>query len=424
MAIFVSTRGRPQTLFARMWHLLLSILVLTFAVNAFLVKGALHLGSDFQTERRLQHIGDHWARQATLEEPLGIDPVTVIYPRHDQLPPELQRMLSPDKRGIVELGDQDLDYYVLAQSHATGRAFYVVESHAEVKPTETIESQVFIWYLTGVVPFGLLLLWLCKRITGRVTAPMREVGRLVSARDPRSLEKLALPAHSPVEIEALVAQINSALQRTTDVLDRERSFTRFASHELRTPAAIMQAALERIEAHGRPEQGPAIERARRGLRDMNALVDTFLQLSGDTVRPVSDAVSIDEAWVRALIRHLMGESPSHVFSVVERHPLLLSAPATTVHVLVANMLKNAVFHGGPDRIEVVVDEHGIDVRNGLPDTPSTAGFGLGTQIAHRICERFGWTFELTVGKHLAVARLRVPEARPKPMARMPPTNRH
>jgi hypothetical protein len=130
---------------------------------------------------------------------------------------------------------------------------------------------------------------------------------------------------------------------------------------------------------------------------------------------VSDALSIDEAWVRSLIRHLMGESPSHAFSVVERHPLLLSAPATTVHVLVANMLKNAVFHGGPDRIEVVVDECSIEVRNGLPDTPSTAGFGLGTQIAHRICERFGWTFKLTVGERLAVARLWVPTSgRPDP----------
>jgi len=408
MASFLSTRGRPQTLFARMWQLLLLILVLTFVINGFLVRGALHLGSDIETEHRLQHIGDYWSKQAQLAGPFGIDPVTVIYPRHELLPPELQRMLSPDERGIFEIGDEPEDYFVLAQSHASGRAFYVVESHSEVKPDETTESRVFLWYLTGAVPFGLLLLWLCKRITGRITAPMMEVGRLVSARDPGSLEKVALPAHSPVEIEALVAQINSALQRTADVLDRERSFTRFASHELRTPAAIVQAALERIEAHGRPEQRPAIERAHRGLRDMHSLVDTFLQLSGDTVRPVSDALSIDEAWVRSLIRHLMGESPSHAFSVLERHPLLLSAPATTVHVLVANMLKNAVFHGGPDRIDVVIDECSIEVRNGLPDTPSTAGFGLGTQIAHRICERFGWTFELTVGERLAVARLWVP----------------
>ena len=415
MAAFFSKGERSHTLFAKMWHLLLVVLVLTFVVNAFLVKGALHLGSDFQTERRLQHIGDHWSKQARLEAPLGIDPVTVIYPRHELLPPELQRMLSPDKRGILELEDQDLDYFVLAQSHATGGAFYVVESHAEVKPDEAIESRVFLWYLVGIVPFGLLLLWLCKRITARVTARMMEVGRLVSARDPRSLEKVALPANAPVEVKALVVQINSALQRTSDALDRERSFTRFASHELRTPAAIVQAALERIEAHGRPEQRPAIERAHRGLRDMHALVDTFLQLSTDTVQPVSDALSIDEAWVRSLIRHLMGENPSHEFSVVERHPLLLAAPATTVHVLVANMLKNAVFHGGPDRIEVVVDECSIEVRNGLPDTPSTGGYGLGTQITHRICERFGWTFKLTVGERLAVARLSVPPSgRPDP----------
>jgi signal transduction histidine kinase len=398
--------SRPRTLFARMWHSLLLIMLATFVVHAFLVMGTLQLGSEAQTQRRLERIGEHWSTQAPLAEPLGLDPVTVIYPRHDLLPSNIQRMLPADSRGIFELGNRAEDYFVLARSRSVGPAFYVVEFHSEVKPNETMEHQVFIWYLMGMVPLCLVLLWLCQRITARVAAPMREVGRQVVARSPGSLEPLALPPGSPVELEALVGQINSALQRTADLLDRERSFTRFASHELRTPAAVVQSALERIEAHANPEQERPIARARRGLRDMHALIDTFLQLSTHSDKaPAAAPVSIDREWVAALIRHVTGGSTGRAFTIEVQRPLVLAAPATMVHVLMANLLKNAMFHGGPEPIDVVISADAFEVRNSLLDKPSPSGFGLGCQIAHRICARCGWSFTLTMTDGVATARV-------------------
>jgi signal transduction histidine kinase len=411
------TAPRQRTLFAKMWHPLLAIMLATFAIHAFLVTGTLQLGAEAQTARRLKRIGDYWAAQAPLQAPLGLDPVTVVYPRYELLPANIRQMMRSDARGLFELGNRAQDYFVLARSrdHDMAEAmFYVVEFHSEVKPNETIEHQVFLWYSVGVLPFLVLLLWLCKRITARVAAPMRDVGHQVVARPPSSLEPVALPSGSSVELEVLVKQINSALQRTADVLERERSFTEFASHELRNPAAVIQAALERIEAFSRPEQAQALGRAQRGLTDMHALIDTFLQLSGDAVNAHDmNSVSVDGAWLQALFEHISGGSNERPFQVDVRAPLKLSAPATMVHVLFANVLKNALFHGGPGAIEATISSDGVEVRNSLPDKPAAAGYGLGSQIARRICARCGWDFTLTLNKHVAIARVHLAKSDPR-----------
>ena len=400
---------RPRTMLAKMWRAILLVMLTTFLIHAFLVAAALQLGAEAQTERRLARIGEHWKRQDPLAEPLGLDPVTVIYPRYEKLPSNIQQMLSPESRGIFELGNRAQDYFVLAQAHDGGPAFYVVEFHYEVKPNETIENQVFVWYLIGITPLCILLLWICKRITARVTAPMREVGRLVTAREPGSLKPVALPPGSSMELEALVAEINGALQRTADVLDRERSFTRFASHELRTPVAVVQAALERIEVNAAPEQALPIARAHRGLRDMHALIDTFLHLSADASGgPKECFTAVTSDWVASLYTHVTAGHSERKLSIHSTSSLVLAAPETMARVLLANMLKNALFHGGPGPIEVTIDSCFLEVRNSLPEQPSPRGYGLGTQIAQRICARFHWQFSLKISDGIAIAHVSCP----------------
>lgn len=402
----LSAFRNPRTMFARMWRALLLILLVTFLVHAILVMKSLQLGAEAQTERRLSRIGEYWSQQKPLVEPLGLDPVTVIYPSYEQLPPNIRQMLPSRARGILELGNSKEDYFALAQERPSGAVFYVVEFHYEVKPNEGIEHEVFIWYLLGMIPLALLLAWICKRIAARVTAPMHELGRLVVARNPASLDPVPLPEGASLELEALVERLNDALQRTADVLERERSFTQFASHELRTPAAVIKAALERFESQATPEQQRPLARANRGLRDMEALIDTFLQLSRDQVGSHENCwTTVDADWVAALYSHVTAGSPERELSVEVRGPLVLEASETLVHVLMANMLKNALFHGGPGPINVVIDSHAVEVRNALPSHPAPQGYGLGTQIAHRICARFQWQFNLTINDEVAVARV-------------------
>ncbi|MDZ7862946.1 HAMP domain-containing sensor histidine kinase [Acidovorax sp.] len=462
-------RLKARTLFTRMWHTLVGLMLASFVVNAVLVTATLQLGSEAQTERRLARIGEYWASQVPATEPVQIDPVTFFYPRYELLPPEIRAMLGSGERGIFELGPRARDYFVLAHQEAAGEPFYVVENHSEVKPQETLEWQVFSWYAMGIIPFTGLLLWLCARGARRIAAPLAQIGMQVDARPPQSLEPLPLPEGAPRELAVLVGQLNSAFQRTADVLERERNFARFASHELRTPAAVMQAVLERLADGASERQHTALQRGERALRDMNALIETFLKLSleaGGAGATAAATVVVDQAWVAELFTHFYGPEKAGRIAVKELAPLCLAAPETVLHVLIGNLLKNAVVHGGEPPIAVTLSATAITVENTLgacaaegasaatPDKPVSPGitsgaqgatlglsvlpsdprfsdvslrcllprtllapepqqgFGLGCLISQRICDRFGWTFVLQIGPQSALARVSVPAPAP------------
>lgn len=405
-------RLKTGTLFSRMWYLLVALLMVSFVVNAILVTATLQLGSEAQTERRLSRIGEYWASQAPVIEPLSIDPVTVFYPRYELLPGEIKAMLTPTKRGIFELGPRAKDYFVLSRQPPEGEAFYVVENHSEVKPQETLEWQVFSWYAMGILPFTALLLWLCAQVARRIASPMAQIGMKVDSRPPESLEPLPLPAGAPVELAVLVEKLNSAFQRTADVLERERNFARFASHELRTPAAVMQAVLERLSENATPKQKTVLQRGERALRDMNALIETFMKLSLEGERYAGTTVVVDAAWISELFTHFYGSERAERIEVLELGMLRVAAPVTVLQVLVGNLLKNAVVHGGEEPIVVTLTEGSLTVKNSIAPEPQ-GGFGLGCLISQRICERFGWDFVLQIGVKTAVACITVATSPPE-----------
>lgn len=391
---------RPGTLFMKMWLPLVYLLLASFFVNAFLVTATLQLGSEAQTERRLARIGDHWATELPRPEPVRIDPVTTFYPVYEMLPGEIRVLLQPTQRGIFELGPRSKDYFVLAKQASGQAPFYVVENHSEVKPEETLEWQVFSWYAMGIVPFTALLLWLCSRVALRVATPMQEIGTSIDRRSPNSLEPVKLPEGSPHELQMLVAQLNRSFQRTAEVLEREREFTRFASHELRTPVAIMQAVLERLGKDA-PTQGRTLLRGERALRDMTALIETFLRLAREEPDAPSKAEMIDAAWIRELFGHLFGADAGGRIEIAEQAAWIATAPATVLQVLVGNMLKNAVLHGDGGQIHVLVGCAGLSVENAIGS--ASEGYGLGCLISQRICSHYGWKFELDLGASRARA---------------------
>ena len=110
---------------------------------------------------------------------------------------------------------------------------------------EVLEEQ---WglYLTALGFAAAVLLLLSAHLSRKVTEPIEELSR--RCKDGQRLED------GPVaELNTLAAAVNAAQDQVSEQLERERSFTRAAAHELKTPLAILRPHAEALREDIAPE---------------------------------------------------------------------------------------------------------------------------------------------------------------------------
>jgi two-component system sensor histidine kinase QseC len=127
-----------------------------------------------------------------------------------------------------------------------------------------------------VIPLLVVAVWWGVRIGLR---PLNLLSSAVEKLNPAALQPLALPSALPRELAPFAASINQLMARVEEVIEREKRFTGYAAHELRTPLAAlktqMQVALrEKDEQQRRQMYGEAVA----GVDRMAHLVSQLLLL--------------------------------------------------------------------------------------------------------------------------------------------------
>lgn len=334
----------------------------------------------------------------------------VLRGRSNLLLPENLRTLAP---GFHELKADDQLVYVDEQPQ--GRLYLVfLRSQAERMA-----------FYFGTLPIILTLVaiylvsWLTYRASKRLVSPVNWLARQVQAWDPRRPDVSALgPDQLPPDVQGEARQLASALHglahRVSEHVARERDFTRDASHELRTPLTVIRVASDMAMAdETTPRVSRALQRIQRAGRDMEAVIDAFLILAREAdVEPQSEDFEIadivlDEADnARAL---LIGKDVD--LEVTCNAKPRLHAPPRVMQVVISNLLRNACSYTDDGRIEVIVEQDRVIVRDtgiGMSEESMARAFepfyradpsrphgtGLGLSIVRRLCDRFGWKIEL------------------------------
>jgi heavy metal sensor kinase len=310
----------------------------------------------------------------------------------------------------------------LARVEAGGKTF---EIHAAV-PTEPFDQALDRFRLIEketlpllVVLASLLGYWL----SGKSLAP---VDRIIQTAEQIGVENLSRRLEVPEprdELRRLTETLNAMLGRIEASFRRITEFTADASHDLRTPVAVMRTtaeiALRRPRSEG--EYRDALSRILETSVETSGLLESLLTLAradagaaGLEMHPVDLGVHVRKAQEQAAV--LAAEKSLHLTLRTPETPVWVRADAIAIHRLLLILIDNAVKYtpaGGQCEValtrtaelaHIAVTDTGIGISEGELDSiferfrradrarsRDTPGAGLGLAIARWITQMHGGT---------------------------------
>ena len=301
-------------------------------------------------------------------------------------------------------------------------------------------------FIFGLAPLGLVLCvvylsaWWSYRATRRAVSPVEWLARQVNALDPERPDpqkfKLDGMAGGPDrEVLDLANALAGLTGRVNGLVDRERNFTRDASHELRSPLTVIRMAATLLLADSALDEKSklSVERIQRAAKDMGELVEAFLLLARESelgleFEPVcvNDAIAEEIERARMLAQHRDVD-----VCVVEDSRLLVQSTDKVVSTIIGNLIRNAVDYTEAGAVVVRIAPCSVEICDSGPGMEGheveqvfdafyrgraqgrghNTGHGVGLTIVKRLSVRFGWpvTFDSTPGQGTCVT-IRFPDA--------------
>jgi signal transduction histidine kinase len=296
----------------------------------------------------------------------------------------------------------------------------------------------------GLLPLAMVLLvlylstWLAFRASRRAFSPVIALARQVrgldpAAPDPALLDPARLPRDADDEVRELADALARYAQRLNEFVERERNFTRDASHELRSPLTVIQMAAGMLETDAGLSDASrrSVARIVRAARDMEELTSAFLLLAREsqTDMPLG-AICVNDVVAEELERaRLLAAGKPIESRLSATHRLYVDAPDKVLPVLLGNLLRNAFSYTDAGEVtvdvgaaSVVIRDTGMGIAPGQVDemyrpfvrgdAARRGGHGVGLTIVRRLSDRFGWpvAIDSSPGVGTSVV-IRFPEAR-------------
>ncbi len=232
---------------------------------------------------------------------------------------------------------------------------------------------------------------------------MRARAATISARS--AGERLPVP-DADDELRRLALTLNAMIGRLDHGLQRERRFVADASHDLRTPLALMRTEIELALAGQRtPEElRQALQSVADEVRRLISLAEDLLDRagSGDPSLPI-ESRPVDLVDLAARVVERFRASPgSRGIELTAPRPIEIHGDATHLDRALSNLVDNAIRHGAGDIDVAVSAEPGgavvtvTDEGDGFPtDISSRSGDpGLGLRIVREIARAHGGSVEV------------------------------
>ena len=273
--------------------------------------------------------------------------------------------------------------------------------------------------LVIVIPIVLLLIAVGSWWLGSIAlTPIENIRRAAEHITAERLDE-RIPSQGPTdEIGRLIDVLNATFERLQGSFEQAARFSADASHQLKTPIAVLRAGIEEILAQPglSDEQRERVTDLLQQTRRLNSVAENLLLLSrADTGRLALRATDFDlckllEGSVEDA--RILGAGSSLQIEVKMPESLPMNGDREMISLTLQNLVENAVKYnrsGGKIRVTVEKRDHLVEVRvgNNGPTIPpertlhvferfyrargneQTPGHGLGLSIARELARAHG-----------------------------------
>lgn len=297
--------------------------------------------------------------------------------------------------GISEDPDSDGVHIGMFDTSA-GRLAFVID----LGDIERLERHLNLFLAAMVVLGTAFSGWLGWMLAGAALAP---VSRLATAVDALPVEPQATALEGTVSRDQLgrLAQAIDAYQgRLVEADAHEQAFFADASHELRTPIAVVQGATEVLldEPEADPARRMRLQRVERGIQELSDLIEAML---GIARRVPLQAVPVDAAsFLQEACAGLIQSYPGVSSDVLATGQLRL--PHRESLLLLRGLSRRLLQPATPgtlalrldgDRLEVNFHAS-ADVASGGRESAHRSDTGRAVALLDRLAQRIGW--QLTI----------------------------
>ena len=340
---------------------------------------------------------------------------------HGQIP------MQPPYAALVDFYDgqfrgEPVRMAVLLQPVAstTGRDVAVVQVAETLEIRHALARQILWDTLARQAALIALIAATVIVVVQRATRPVRALSHELQARPDDDLRPIAAP-DAPRELQPLIAATNEHMRRQSDLLAQQQRFVRDASHQLRTPLAVLKA---QVQSARRGDVAPP-----EALAEIEHTVDRATQLANQMlalakVAQLQQQADVAPAQFDEVVRAVALDVAPLIAGKgldfdLQTEPVTLRAHDWMLRELTRNLLHNAIRHtpaggllaitlaraGGQARLTVA--DGGPGVAPELAERlfqPFSAGAGgtgsgLGLAICHEIVQTLGGRIQLVNRMH-------------------------
>lgn len=296
-----------------------------------------------------------------------------------------------------QLGSEDKHFLISNHPSGQGLLYVVYKDDADDFLDHYEDRMHILIFIMGV---GLLLFIMAYGLyfVRLLSTPFSEIKNKINQLSPEK------PVSTPSTLYRETRHIEQTLlenkAKIAAYFTREQEFSRFASHELRTPIMVIQGSVELLKKIPNTTTEAqqliakkAIARIDYAGHQMKTLTEAFLLLGKEEI----ESQHYSQIDLAPRLEHILTEMAQHFAKQEISYTLTLNdcssikAPLSFIDIVISNLIKNA-FNYSAGNIEITMKNNELLILNPLSvHSTGASGYGCGLIIIERICERMGWT---------------------------------